>query len=127
MGGTSCLLASPELPAEGYVLVAAPVFGRTLSKPPGEAAKEHDLDLSFYTRFQSFDMTPYIPGLSNILIFHGDKDDVVPLENGQILYDLASDPKKIIVQKEGDHRISHPRHQEEFIRESSLWFKRCFF
>ena len=127
MGGTSCIFSSRDLHPEGYVIVAAPVFGNTLTKPPEETSDAHDLDESFYERFLSFDMTPYLPNLSNVLIFHGDKDDIVPIKNGQTIYDLAAEPKRLIVQKNGDHRISDPKHQEEFIRESSLWFKRCFF
>lgn len=127
MGGTSCIFSSSDLSPEAYVLVAAPVFGNTLTKPPKETTEAHNLDRSFYERFLSFDMTPYLPNLANVLIFHGDEDTVVPIRNGRTIFDLARDPKRLIIQNKGDHRISDPRHQEEFIRETSLWFKRCFF
>lgn len=127
MGGTACIFSNRDLKSEAYVLVAAPVFGNTLTKPPEETTEAHDLDISFYERFLSFDMTPYLPSMKNVLIFHGDDDKVVPIKNGRTIYDLVQDPKRLIVQENGDHRISAPRHQEEFIRETSLWFKRCFF
>lgn len=127
MGGTSCIYAARELMAEGYVIVAAPVFGSTLSKPPERGEDEPELDEAFYAQFLAFDMTPHLPFVKNALIFHGDKDDVVPLINGETTYKLSGDPKRMIVQKNGDHRISDSKHQQEFIRESSQWFKRCFF
>lgn len=127
MGGTSCIYAAKELNASGFVIVAAPVFGNTLTKPPERGENEPKLNDEFYAQFLSFDMTPYLPFVKNALIFHGDKDDVVPLINGETTYKLTGEPKRMIIQKNGDHRISDPKHQEEFIRESSLWFKRCFF
>lgn len=127
MGGTASIFASQELSSEAYVLVAAPVFGNTLTRPPKETTEAHDLDMSFYERFLSFDMTPFLPGMKNVLIFHGDEDNVVPIKNGRTIYDMVQDPKRLIVQNKGDHRISDPVHQEEFIREAALWFKRCFF
>lgn len=127
MGGTTCIYAARELNAEGYVIVAAPVFGNTLTRPPERGENEPQLDESFYAQFLSFDMTPHLPFVKNALIFHGDNDLVVPLINGETTYRLCGDPKRMIIQKNGDHRISAPAHQEEFIRESALWYKRCFF
>jgi dipeptidyl aminopeptidase/acylaminoacyl peptidase len=48
------------------------------------------------------------------------------MKNSETLYRLAGEPKRLIIQTNGDHRISDPEHQAEFIRESSEWFKRCF-
>ncbi len=126
MGGATCIAAARDLNALGFVLVAAPVVGRTLTKPPENLENEPGLGPEFYDRLLCFDVTDHIPSMKNILIFHGDNDDVVPMENSRTLFRLAGEPKKMIVQKGGDHRISDPDHQAEFIRESSQWFKRCF-
>lgn len=126
MGGTTCVAAARELNPEGYVLVAPPVIGKTLTKAPERHANEPELSDQFYERLLSFDMREKIPFLKNVLVIHGDKDETVPLENGEILYRLAGEPKKIIVQRGGDHRISAAHHQKEFIREASEWFRACF-
>jgi len=123
MGGTTCIAAAAELKAEAYVLVAAPVFGQTLIKPPEELDKE-GLSIAFYEKFLKFDISGNIPLINNVLIFHGDKDDIVPILNSETIYRDAQDPKKIIVQKNGDHRISDPVHQKEFITETTLWYKK---
>lgn len=126
MGGTTCIAASENLNVEGYVLVAAPVVGKTLTKAPERQDGEPELSLDFYDRLLNFDMTDKIPPIKNVLVFHGDNDETVPMKNSETLYRLAGEPKKLIIQTNGDHRISDPEHQAEFIRESSAWFKRCF-
>ena len=126
MGGTTCIAAAEELKAEALVVVAAPVSGKTLKKAPERQDGEPVLTDAFYERFLQFDVTEKISSIRNILIFHGDHDDVVPLENGKTLFSLAGDPKRLIVQKNGDHRITAPDHQIEFIREASQWFRSCF-
>lgn len=126
MGGTTCLAASLELPALGYVVVATPIYGKSLTKAPERTAEEPELDEAFYRRFLQFDIRPLLPSIKNILIFHGDKDDIVPIESGKTIFETSGEPKKIIVQKNGDHRISDPAHQKEFIREASQWLKACF-
>ena len=126
MGGTTCIAAAKQLNAEAYVLIAAPVYGKTLIKPPEELASKPGLSISFYEKFLQFDVSDNIPHLKNVLIFHGDKDDIVPVVNGQTIYDKAGEPKKIIIQKNGDHRISDPIHQEEFLTEASNWYRKVF-
>ncbi len=126
MGGTTCLAAAEYLQVKGFVLVAAPVFGKTLTRAPERLQNEPGLGLEFYERLLDFNMTSQIPGIRNVLLFHGDKDETVPLPNSETCYRLAGEPKRLIVLSDGDHRISDPRHQAQFIREASHWFKNCF-
>lgn len=127
MGGTTCIAAAETLKAEAYVLIAAPVFGKSLIKPPEELDDEPGLSIAFYEKFLQFDLSDSLPLLKNLLIFHGDKDDIVPIMNGETIHENAGEPKKLIVQKNGDHRISDPVHQEEFLTESLAWYKKTFF
>ncbi len=126
MGGATCIAAAKDLQAEGYVLVAPPVVGKTLTRPPENLEDDPDLTLEFYERLLAFNLTDTLSEMKNILIIHGDHDNIVPLENSQTLFRRAGLPKKLIIQKGGDHRISDPEHQKEFIRESTRWFSRCF-
>ena len=71
-----------------------------------------------------FDISDRLPAVSNILIFHGDADDVVPVSHAEEIYSLVKRPKRLIKQKQGDHPMSNNTHQKTFIREASLWFKR---
>lgn len=124
IGGTTCIAAAKELNAEAYVLIAAPVFGETLLKAPEELDEEPGLSIEFYKNLLQFDISENLIHLKNILIFHGDKDDIVPIINSETIYNKACEPKKYIIQKNGDHRISDPEDQKEFISEAADWYKR---
>lgn len=123
MGGATCIAAAKELKAEAYILVAAPVFGETLLKPPEEMEEKPGLSLEFYKKLLDFDLSENLPLLKNVLIFHGDQDDIVPISNSEAIFSNASDPKNFIIQQNGDHRISSPEHQKEFLTESIKWYK----
>ena len=123
MGGTVCLRVVGELGAHTLVTFAAPIRSRIqqygpprsqISKPPG---------IFLDTRKRRFDITDRLPEISNILIFHGEADGVVPVSHAEEIYNLAKQPKKLIKQKQGDHPMSNAAHQKSFIREASLWFK----
>lgn len=123
MGGATALsVVSEHSDIEAIVTVAAPVR----SRPVLDAAQKSDdlrgLPLSFYREKLHFDLSGKLSGISNILIFHGDQDDVVPVSNAHEIYNTVSDPKKMIIQENGDHQISAPDHQKLFIHEASRWF-----
>ena len=73
---------------------------------------------------RSFDIADRLSKISNILIFHGDADDVVPFFHAKVIYQLAKQPKKLIQQNQGDHPMSDEAHQKIFIEEAALWFSR---
>jgi uncharacterized protein len=124
MGGTVCLSVAAELGANTLVTFAAPIRSRTLEK--GLPISKNSDSPTFFldTRKGRFDITDRLPAVSNILIFHGEADDVVPVSHAEEIYSLVQQPKKLIKQKRGDHPMSNNTHQKTFIREASLWFKR---
>lgn len=61
---------------------------------------------------------------SPILIIHGDKDEIVPLEHAIKLYNHANQPKELKIIKGADHRFLNPVNREEAINLSLEWFKR---
>ena len=69
-----------------------------------------------------FDLIDDLPKIGNLLVFHGDADEVVPVAHAHEIIRLAAGPKRLIIQKNGDHPMSDPRHQQAFIREAALWF-----
>jgi alpha-beta hydrolase superfamily lysophospholipase len=132
LGGATCIEAWKQLLAlgvqpKGAVLCAAPVDSRTIKNIPMEATPDRPaLPLGFFTENLLFDLSDTLPVLHHVLIFHGDHDGVVPIENGQKIYENTADPKKIIIHRNGDHQMSEKSHQEEFEREVKLWVKTCF-
>ena len=119
MGGSVCLSAAGQLGAQAMVTFAAPIRSDLAGTQPGLAHSE----IVFDAAKSRFDISDRLSEISNILIFHGEADDVVPVSHGQEIYHLARQPKKIILQQHGDHPMSNPKHQKEFVRKASAWFR----
>ena len=119
MGGTVCLGTAARLAADAVVTFGAPIRSNLTGRRPGMSRSQ----IVFDAAKRQFDVTEGLSKLSNVLIFHGQADDVVPVSHAREIYRLAREPKKIIIQEHGDHPMSNPQHQQEFIRQTSLWFK----
>ncbi len=119
MGGTVCLSAACRLATDAVVTLAAPVRSNLTRNQPEFSRSE----IVFDAAKRGFDITKGLSKISNILIFHGEADDVVPVSHAREIYKLARKPKKIIIQKQGDHPMSNKGHQQEFVREASSWFR----
>jgi fermentation-respiration switch protein FrsA (DUF1100 family) len=70
---------------------------------------------------EAFELSGHLGRVRNILVVHGEADDLVPLTHAHEIVDQAGEPKRLLVQKGGDHIMSDATHQAEFIREASLW------
>lgn len=122
MGGTVSLSVAGDHPVDAVVVVAAPVTGRSVVRLPERGDGSALLTPEFYREHLDFDISDKLTSIRGILVFHGDRDEVVPVSSGKEIFARASDPKKLIVQENGDHRISDPEHQKQFIAEASDWF-----
>jgi len=120
MGGTVCLSVSGQLAVNAMVTFAAPVRS-DLSGSPSKMSRS---EIVFDAAGSRFDISGKLSEIGNILIFHGEADDVVPVSHAREIYDLARQPKKIIIQQQGDHPMSNQQHQLEFVRAASAWLKR---
>ena len=124
MGGTVCLSVAGELGADTLVTFAAPIRSRILEKGLPMSKNSDAPEIFLDAQKRRFDISDRLPAVSNILIFHGEADNVVPISHAEEIYSLVKKPKKLIKQKNGDHPMSNEAHQRTFIREASLWFKR---
>jgi alpha-beta hydrolase superfamily lysophospholipase len=123
MGGSVCLAVAGEKNLGPIVTIAAPVRNKHIRNAVEHPPAPHQSGSQFDINKKSFDIVQKLSRISNILLFHGDKDTVVPPEHAREIFQRAAEPKKLIIQKNGDHRMSDPDHQREFIREASLWFQ----
>jgi alpha-beta hydrolase superfamily lysophospholipase len=123
MGGTVCLAVAGEKNLGPIVTIAAPVRSRHIRDAVEHPPALHQNGSQFDIKKESFDIAEKLSRVSNILLFHGDKDTVVPPDHAREIFQSAADPKKLIIQKNGDHRMSDPAHQREFLREAGLWFR----
>ena len=125
-GGTVCLCVASGISVPAVVTYAAPIDSLIIKKPTlGEINSVYRDQLSAQPDFD-FDIREILSKLNHILIMHGEKDEVVPLEHAHKIYEKAKDPKKLIIHKGGDHRMSNPDHQDAFIVECVSWFKKFY-
>ncbi len=124
MGGTTVLASADELSARASVVFAAPTRGSSIVREPARLNEHQRLSPEFYDRHINFDIEERLGDLHHILVMHGEKDEIVPMENAHRIYRRAGNPKELIIQEGGDHRMSDPLHQKPFIETTSRWFEK---
>lgn len=122
LGGTLCLTAASGVSPFAVVTLAAPVQSRSIRIP--EDSPESLKNEILKDRL-SFDMEAHIASIHHILIIHGSGDETVSVENADRIFNLARNPKKRLILKDGDHRISRASHQKLFIETAVRWFADC--
>lgn len=127
-GGTTVVAHGAQDPRVFAVCTwAAPVrleelFSSIIVDDPGESGELVSisgddgliyLNKNFFRDLKQHDVRTYARQLSPrpLLIIHGNMDNVVPLEDGEILYRAAGEPKKMVIINGADHQFS--RHHEE--------------
>jgi uncharacterized protein len=126
MGGAVCICVASQYHVDALVTVAAPVFGHVIVDALEKSKVPNKLTTSLTNMNRRSDITDKLSSLHHILIFHGDSDELIPASNALEIYEKTGDPKKLIMQSGGDHRMSNPTHQKTFIKEAVSWFKNCF-
>ncbi len=132
MGGATCInawenLLQMDLNLCGGIFCSAPVKSQTITNIPLAAnGTRPALPLSFFETNLLFDITPKIQQLKNILIFHGDLDDIVPVSNAHLIYQHANDPRRLVIHPGGDHQMTCRDHQRDFEHQTVEWLLRCF-
>jgi dipeptidyl aminopeptidase/acylaminoacyl peptidase len=126
MGGATCIFSFSDINPNAMVLAASPVVGNTMKKSFSKSIEilkqETGLTDDFFEKNIDFDLRDNLGKIKNILVIHGDKDEIVPFENGEILYSKAGNDKKFIRLENGDHRITNPNDQKTMINEALNWF-----
>ena len=120
MGGAVCLRVASEREVAAVVTFAAPVRSLPLKRPNRIDASPERSRIASVLR-DGFELGGTLGRVRNILVVHGEADELVPLTHAQEIVDQAGEPKRLLVQKGGDHLMSAATHQAEFIREASLW------
>ncbi|WP_457552682.1 alpha/beta hydrolase [Desulfobacula sp.] len=132
MGGATCInawdtLLQMDTTLCGAVLCSAPAKSKTIENIPMDANDNRPaLPLSFFKDNLLFNILDKAKNLSNVMIFHGDADQIVPVSNAHDIYARAKEPKQLVIHKEGDHQMTCKKDQAQFEMESVAWFLRCF-
>ncbi|MCP4744918.1 MAG: alpha/beta fold hydrolase [Desulfobacteraceae bacterium] len=124
-GGTVVLATGSITDVPSIITYAAPVSSLAINRTVlQEDTSDQPLPVNAKTKL-NFNLVKDLKNVSNILIIHGEKDKLVPLEQAHLIYRHTRDPKKLIIQTKGDHRMSNRGHQINFVKQSVHWFKAC--
>jgi alpha-beta hydrolase superfamily lysophospholipase len=121
MGGAVCLAASREVNPAAIITWAAPV--RSIDIVKKHAGQKTGENPGVFFNQNPFDISNRLSDIRNILIFHGEADETVPLTQAAEIYERVGEPKELIVFPHSDHRMSRRADQQEFIRRAALWFQ----
>lgn len=124
LGGIICLLYAKQAEAVDAIITnAAPLKSASIKQPVED---NEDEEKTLNPAQLNFDLTEKIAGISRILVFHGDSDKIISPSEAHRIYQKAVIPKRLIMLKSGDHKMSLKENQEKFIKESVLWYKSMF-
>lgn len=134
MGGATCLNAFDELQPQALVTVAAPITSADILQRQRHSLMksgtdenipglpDRDCQQLLENANKNFDLQPKLADINHVLVIHGANDEIVPCAQGRMLFAAAQEPKKLLLQTGGDHIISDPRQQTEFLQAASDWF-----
>jgi esterase/lipase len=123
LGGTVCLATACRLSPFAIVTLAAPVQGRSIHMPEDSP---QSLKNEIGRNRLTFNIAGTMGAIHHILVVHGGSDETVPVENADILYRMADQPKKRLILNGGDHRVSNIALQKIFVQATVQWFKACY-
>ncbi len=121
-GGSVTLAMAEAVKARAVVTVAAPVRSNALKEAIADPAAPALLSDPNFRRRLQFDITGCLKTVHHLLLFHGDRDVIVPVSHAHEIHAMARAPKRLYIQQNGDHRMSDPQHQAHFIDTTVAWF-----
>jgi hypothetical protein len=122
-GYVSLIKASMDREIRAVVIWATPFHLDDLKSNKG--AEGHPLpEDAFFEDLPKHRLLPLLPKVSNCMVIHGEKDELVPVDQAwEIFHGLAS-PKEIHIIEGADHRLTDPKHRQRAMDLSVDWFKK---
>lgn len=79
---------------------------------------------AFFEDLPKHRLLPRLPEISNCLVIHGEKDELVPVDQALEIFRNLNVPKEIHIIGGADHRLTDPSHREHAIELTVDWFKK---
>lgn len=122
-GYVSLIKASMEQEIRVVVIWATPFHLDNLKsnkggegyKPPAEA---------FFKDLPKHRLLPLLSKVSNCMVIHGEKDELVPVDQAWEIFHSLSAPKEIHIIEGADHRLTDPKHRQRAMDLTVEWFKK---
>ena len=84
----------------------------------------------FFKDLPNHHLHSVLPKISNCMVIHGEKDELVPVDQAWEIFQGLNGPKEIHVIESADHRLTEPNHRRRameltvgIVQEVSLMFR----
>jgi hypothetical protein len=122
-GYVSLIKASQVEKIRAIVIWATPFHLDDLKSNKG--AEGHPLpEEAFFEDLPKHRLLPLLPRVSNCMVIHGEKDELVPVDQAWEIFDSLGPPKEIHILEGADHRLTDPAHRTRAMELSTAWFRR---
>jgi len=122
-GHVSLIKASQEEKIRAIVIWATPFHLDDLKSNQG--TEGHPLpEQAFFEDLPKHQLLPLLSRVSNCLVIHGEKDELVPVNQAWEIFHSLGAPKEIRILEGADHRLTDPAHRSLAMELSTAWFKR---
>ncbi len=122
-GGAVILEVASRIKTQALVTVAAPICSEAINPPYLNDPANQELLRTLDRDKLKFDVSDRLAEVCGLLLFHGEADSIVPVSNAFEIHEKVRPPKQLICFKNGDHSLSDPSHQAEFIDKAVSWFE----
>ena len=125
-GYVSLIKASMDQKTRAVVIWATPFHLDDLKSNKG--TEGHSLpEEAFFEDLPKHRLLPLLPKVSNCMVIHGEKDELVPVDQAWEIFDNLGAPKEIHILEGADHRLTDPVHRSHAMELSVAWFKKYLF
>ena len=122
-GYVSLIRASEEEKIRAVVIWATPFHLDDLKSNQG--TEGHPLpEEAFFEDLPKHRLLPVLPKVANCMVIHGEKDELVPVDQAWEIFHSLGSPKEIRILEGADHRLTDPAHRSHAMELSTAWFKR---
>jgi dipeptidyl aminopeptidase/acylaminoacyl peptidase len=122
-GYVSLIKASMDQTIRAVVIWATPFHLDDLKSNKG--TEGHPLPAeTFFEDLPKHRLLPLLSKVSNCMVIHGEKDELVPVGQAWEIFHSLSAPKEIHVIEGADHRLTEPAHRGRAMELSAEWFKK---
>ena len=123
-GGTIVIATAATNKVPRIVTYAAPISSQSVhQKAAADQIQSHSALATNDLAALAFDLRPQLPLLDNILVLHAEDDEIVPCDHARQIHQAAREPKKLILFSGGDHRLSDPNKQHQFVEVCTAWYR----
>ena len=122
-GYVSLIRASMDQQIKGVVTWATPFHLDDLKS--NEGTEGHPLpEQAFFGDLPKHRLLPLLPRVTNCMVIHGEKDELVPVDQAWEIFHNLGSPKEIHIIEGADHRLTQPAHRQRAIQLTVDWFRK---